>query len=110
MRISERAALTLLVGCLSACGSTSDGEPVSCRTGRETDFAETCSLVWQGPHDFVIRNRDGGFHRFVVAGTSEEIRAADGAETLKIDKREKGLLSLTIGDTVYHIRERQLQR
>ena len=110
MRISDRAALVLLAGSLSACGSAPEGEPVSCRVGKEEAFAETCLLVWQGQHDFIIRHPDGGFRRFRVVQGTGDIRTADGAEKLEVERPEKRLLSLTIGDTVYRIEERQFQR
>ncbi|MCB2015105.1 MAG: hypothetical protein R3E11_12845 [Sphingobium sp.] len=110
MRISDRTALVLLAGSLSACGSALEGEPVSCRVGEEEAFAETCLLVWQGQHDFIIHHPDGGFRRFIVARDTREIHVADGAEMLEVKRPEKGLLSLTIGDTVYRIEERQFQR
>lgn len=116
MRIFDRAALILLAGSLSACGSVTDSAPsgkeqrISCRIGVDAAFAEKCSVEWQDDENFLIRHDDGGFRRFMLSADGMTISVADGAEKLTIESEKNGAVSMTIGDEAYRIDPQTFRR
>jgi len=116
MRIFDRAALVLLAGSLSACGSVTDSaasgteERIPCRIASDVAFAEKCSVEWQNNESFLIRHDDGGFRRFMLSADGMTISIADGAEKLMVESDKNGAVSLNIGSEAYRIDPQTFRR
>ncbi len=103
LRISSASLALALLG---ACGDTSpapEGEMIACAIGQGADFAEDCTLERVAGGDAVILHHpDGGFRRMRLDPATGVPVAADGAESVVIE-RAGDTLQFAVGGDRYRI-------
>ncbi|WP_245968196.1 hypothetical protein [Hephaestia caeni] len=112
--------MVLLLSTVAACGQRPAGEQarntqsdaqsidpaaddhIFCALDGAAGFTRDCTIDHDGD-TITVRNPDGGFHRFVIAGDGS-VSAADGAEAAQVTARTQGMSEVSIGGDRYRYR------